>query len=350
MKVAYSSTTVATDRTRNVAVRSINPALVWGIIGALLLAMEFYVVGKWILSPYFVPTDPGPDPLPQSTWYLLRTMEVISTTSIFAMTWFLVIKPWRRDGRPSLDGILVVVWMNLFFQDPFLNYTSTQYYINSHLYNFGSWTLGAMPGWTSPNGNLLPEPLLLWFGAYGWFGFLPCLAACFGMRKYKEKFPRASVLELILVAWAIMFCIDMVGEATMIRGGIYAYPGHIKEITLWEGETYQFPLNESFFMGAVMAATACLRYFVNDRGETLVERGIERLKFSNTQQHLLRFLAVYGWVHLGMWVLYNIPQQWVGTHTDPFPANYPSYLSNHMCVSGNSGNQCPGPGVAMPRP
>ena len=58
-------------------------------------------------------------------------------------------------------------------------------------------------------------------------------------------------------------------DATMIRGGNYAYPGHLKKITL-RSETYQFPLNESFFMGAAMATmatTARLRYFVGDRGD-----------------------------------------------------------------------------------
>jgi hypothetical protein len=262
----------------------------------------------------------------------------------------MVIKPWRRDGRPSLDGLLVVSWMNLIFQDPMLNYTSTQYFINSHLVNFGSWTMGAMPGWTSPNGNNLPEPFLAWFGAYGWFGFLPSLGACLAMRKYKERYPRAGVFELVLLAWIVLFIFDMIGESLLIRGGIYAYPGHIKEITLWAGETYQFPLNEAFFMGAVMAATACLRFFVNDRGETFVERGIERLNFSKPKQHLLRFLAVFGWVHLTMWALYNVPQQWVGIHTDAFPKGYPSYMVNNMCVSGVNKNECPGPGVAMPRP
>jgi hypothetical protein len=45
-----------------------------------------------------------------------------------------------------------------------------------------------------------------------------------------------------------------------------------------------------------------------------------------------------------------IPQQWFGTHSDPFPAGYPSYLVNDMCASGADGHTCPGPGVLMPRP
>lgn len=350
MKVGYSAGTAGMVRAQSQGARRFNPALAWSLVGAAMLAFEFFVLARWISGPYFTPTDPGPDPIPARTLYIIRTMEVVFTTALLLIYWFLVINPWRRDGKPSLDGLLVLAWTNLLFQDPFLNYTSTQYLINSHAFNFGSWTMGSFPSWVSPKGNQLPEPLFLWVGGYASFGFLPAIAACWAMRRYKEKFPRAGVFELVLAAFAATFVIDMVGESLMIRGGIYAYPGHIDEITLWAGETYQFPLNESFFMGAVMAASGCLRYFVNDRGETFVERGLERLSSGKAARQWLRFLAVFGYVHLSMWVLYNIPQQWVGMHTDAYPKGYPSYMLNGMCAYGVDGKQCPGPGVAIPRP
>ena len=63
-----------------------------------------------------------------------------------------------------------------------------------------------------------------------------------------------------------------------------------------------------------------------------------------------RFAAVYGYFHLMFVVLYGVPQQWFATHSDAFPEGYPSYMLNGMCIYGDTGDQCPGPGVSIPRP
>lgn len=93
-----------------------------------------------------------------------------------------------------------------------------------------------------------------------------------------------------------------------------------------------------------------MSYFRNDRGQTIVERGIDRLKVGDRAKQTVKFFAIYGAIHLGFVVLYMIPQQWFATHSDPFPENYKSYMINDMCTSGTDGKTCPGPGVPMPRP
>ena len=93
-----------------------------------------------------------------------------------------------------------------------------------------------------------------------------------------------------------------------------------------------------------------MSYFRNDRGQTIVERGIDRLKVGDRAKQTVKFFAIYGAIHLGFVVLYMIPRQWFATHSDPFPENYKSYMINDMCTSGTDGKTCPGPGVPMPRP
>lgn len=133
--------------------------------------------------------------------------------------------------------------------------------------------------------------------------------------------------------------------------GIYAYPGGIREITLWAGETYQIPLSETFFFGGLgLGAIATMMHFRDDRGRTVVERGLDRVRLGARHKQLVKFLAVFGAVHLSFVVLYVMPQQWFATHSDPFPQGYPSYLENGMCQSGADGRTCPGPGTPMPRP
>ncbi len=104
------------------------------------------------------------------------------------------------------------------------------------------------------------------------------------------------------------------------------------------------------FGGLALGAIACLSYFRDDRGRTIVERGLDRLKAGDKARQTLKFFAIYGAVHIGFVVLYMVPQQWFATHADPFPAGYPSYLINGMCTGGADGKTCPGPGVPMPRP
>jgi Spirocyclase AveC-like len=137
----------------------------------------------------------------------------------------------------------------------------------------------------------------------------------------------------------------------LIRTGVYMYPGGIRGVSLFAGETYQFPLTEGFFFGGLgVGSLAALKHFKDDRGYTFVERGVERLGLSVARQTLLRFLAIFGFFHAAFLLLYGVPNQWLATHSDPFPQGYPSYLLNGMCVYGANGDQCPGPGVLMPRP
>lgn len=48
--------------------------------------------------------------------------------------------------------------------------------------------------------------------------------------------------------------------------------------------------------------------------------------------------------------VFTIPMQWYGMHSDPFPKGYPSYMVNGLCAYGPNADQCPEPGVMMPRP
>lgn len=114
-------------------------------------------------------------------------------------------------------------------------------------------------------------------------------------------------------------------ESVVLRAGAYAYPGGIREVTLWAGETYQIPLTETFFFG-----------------------GLGRLAISEPRKQWVRFFAIFGAVHLSFFLVYTVPNQWLSTHSDPHPDGYPSYLENGMCASGAEQDQCPG--VPMPRP
>ena len=83
-------------------------------------------------------------------------------------------------------------------------------------------------------------------------------------------------LGLAAICFAVMVPFDVVFEGIVFMPmGSWEYPGgHIKIFA----DTYHgYPLNEALTTGAIFTMFACIKYFTNDRGQSLAERGAERL-------------------------------------------------------------------------
>jgi hypothetical protein len=310
-----------------------------------------YVLGHWVLGPNFVPTDPGPDPISAEQLLLFKFLQGVVPLAAAFMAWKMLFGPWIRQGRITTDGRILFAAAMVFFWDMSVNYSSIALFYNAYFVNFGSWANGAWPGWLSPSGHLLPEPLVFIVPAYLALVLSQAMFLCWLLRKASARWSNMSVagtLGLMVVGLTI---VDSVIEILFLRTGMYAYPGAIASLTLWAGKTYQFPLTEGFLFGGLgVSATAAVYYFRDDQGHTFVERGIDKLRYSGFTKSWMRTLAIYGFIHTAFFLLYFIPCQFVTLHADPFPKGYPSYMSNGMCVYGVNGDQCPGPGVMMPRP
>jgi len=248
----------------------------------------------------------------------------------------------------------------LFFWDMGMNFTSVSLLYNSNLSNLGAWATGSWPGWTSPNANLLPEPLFISIPGYTCLVFAQVVLILFLLRKVKARRPNLGPLGTVAVIVVGLTIIDTIIEGLILRSGVYAYPSAIRSITLFAGHTYQVPLSETVLFGGLgLGALACLSHFRDDRGRTLVERGLDRVNAGARRKQGIKFLAIFGAVHLAFFALYFIPQQWFATHGDPWPRGYKTYMINGMCdypggagavqVRGVQGVPCPGPGVAIPR-
>ena len=327
------------------------PIIGWATLGLLFVCFEAYVWISWITGPHFVPTDPGPDVLPGYQAFMLNLLQIVIPLLFFLCIWYWVVKPWRREGRMTNDGMMAIACWAICIYDCIMNYTSTTLLYNSHAVNFGAWTTGSFPGWTQPVGNLLPEPVFITIPGYMVLVFSQVVLICWLLRKIQARRPHMGIFTAVGAIILGLFIVDSAIEILLLQSGIYAYPGGIREITLFSGEVYQFPLTEGFlFGGLALGSLAVLKFFKDDKGYTFVERGVESLKVSEPRKTGLRFLAIFGYFHLMFLVLYGVPNQWLATHSDPYPENMPSYLDNGMCVYGPERNKCPGPGVMMPRP
>jgi hypothetical protein len=331
---------------------AIPPAAILALLGAAVLGFQLYVLGRWVTGPYFVATQPGPDHISQLQHNYFLGLQIMVPAVAAWMLWHFLVKPWIAQGRITTDGRLIGAFSMIFFWDMGMNFSSTVLFYNSYFFNRGAWNLGSWPLWLSPDANALPEPIFVTMPGYTALVFSQILIVCWLLRKAKARFPRMGVVSSVAFIVLGLTILDSAIEVVLIRSGIYAYPGAIRSLSLFAGQTYQFPLTEGFSFGGLgVGATALLSYYRDKNGKTWAEAGIEQVNFFGAKgREWVRFFAVFGFIHGTFFALYTLPNQFLSLNSDPFPAHYPSYLENGMCVYGPQANQCPGPGVMMPRP
>ena len=94
----------------------------------------------------------------------------------------------------------------------------------------GTWTLGSTPGWMSPNGNNLPEPLLLIIGGYTIIGYSLIFPVLAFLSKIRERWPAITKFQQAIIGVLCLIVLDTFFESTLLRTGVYAYPYGIREM------------------------------------------------------------------------------------------------------------------------
>ncbi len=321
------------------------PVKAFAVLGGLILGLFGYVLIRWVTSPAFAPSPVGPDPIPPATLVLIRVTEVFCGTLILVFLWRLLIKPWIRDRKAPWDGLLMLALFTMWIQDPMCNYFNFTFSYNAYFVNMGSWA-SFLPGWQSPRGSNLPEPIFLMGGIYLWFTTMNVIAFSWAMRKLRVWLPRMSTLGHVPIAYVVIVLMDFALELPACRLGLFAYPGAPHGLTLWAGEYYQFPIYENIFMNFNYLSIGLLRFFRNDRGESFAERGIGTLGLSTKLRTAVRFLALVGFCNLSYFVVYFMPYNWMAMQADTFP-RYPSYMRYEICGQGTP-YACPSREVPVP--
>jgi hypothetical protein len=332
--------------------REFIPVKWWAGFGALALAFILFVWGKWITGPYFKAVPSGPSDPPS---WMSTTLDIWQVAGVLValgfLYWFLV-RPWIRDGSPSTDGLLCVACFFLYFQDPLGNFYSHWFTYNTSLVQWGSW-VNEIPGWQSYGqpGRMLSEPVVFTGAFYVWAFFGLTLLGSLAMRSAKKRWPRLGTLGLIGVVFAVCFVGDLIIEGlVMMPLGAYVYGGAFGPM-LFPGTYHQFPLFESVFAGALFGGLASLRYFRNDRGETIAERGIDKLQVGSKGRTLVKFLALVGATQAIMLVTYNLPVAgYIAPHQNAWPKSIQerSYFTSYICGEGTN-RPCPGPNTPIDR-
>ncbi|WP_280382876.1 spirocyclase AveC family protein [Nocardia wallacei] len=327
------------------------PVRIWAVLGGLILAFQLYVWIRWITGPYFerVPAGPSDPPTAMKTILIIWTAVIIAGLPVGI--YYFIVRPWRRERRITLDGMLLVACGLLFFQDPLLNYFNTWSTYNTWMWNMGSWVLH-VPGWRSfgEPGAMMAEPVLMNAPGYSYGVLLCTILGCWVMRRTKARWPRINNAGLIgvLIVWTFFF--DFVIEGLFLMPmGLFTYPGAIQSLSINAGTYYQWPIYEGLMWGGVQAGLCALRYFTDDRGRTFVERGLERIQGGFVKQQFTRFLAIFAACSTFFFVFYNIPAQFFAMHAEPWPEDVQkrSYFDMGICGEG-TGRLCPDPVLPVP--
>jgi Spirocyclase AveC-like len=316
--------------------------------GAAFIAITIWIWLRWITSTQFRPVDPGPDPIPRYEYLMLVGLQIAGALLTVWLVWYYVIKPRLRTGKFSSDAIIVLVLPLMCFQDPFFNYSQNWFTYNAYLLNMGAWTGDIVPGWLGAHGDRFAEPFVVGYGYLFWI-FSVMLFGSWCFDKFRQIWPSISRARFLLLC--LLFCtlLDFAIEYACVRVGWYAMPGAWQAVSLHAGTRYQISGIEVLMVGFQTTWWVAFRYFKDDRGYTIAEKGIDSLKLSPLKHFWLRYFAVAGALGL-IGLIYTIPIQWQAQHTDVWPPGIPSYFTTVCPEYKFDRKLCGGPGVPMHRP
>lgn len=299
----------------------------WAAFGVLWVIVAAQALVRWILSDQQSQPAPvlGPDVFPAWREVSLRVLEGVSVLVLAAFVWFCIVKPWRRTGRLSLEGMFVIGGVFGSVADACLNLYTYLFAWNAHSVNRGVWT-AFMPFHRAGSSTRYAEGLLWGVPMYIYFCTGAALLGCITVRALRRRIPGISNVRALSVVFVGEFAMGLVLENTIIRiTQAYGYAQTTGWLTLFAGSQYQFPIYESLLTAGLGVAFTSVRLSAQDSpdGVSVVERGYQRWRPS--LQRPVRLFAVIGFCATALLVMYHLPFNWLGVGGTSM-ADLPSYL------------------------
>lgn len=325
-------------------VRRVTPLKAAAALGILLAGIQAYLLVKWVAGPNFAEVSYGPTVPPTWMKVAILTVQVLSTAMVVVLVYRFVVLPFRRERRIPFDGLLVLTALCVSMYDPLSSYFHVWFAYNSYFVNWGTPMVG-MPGWQSFNepGAQIAWPIFFIPALYaGMFLGIPVLG-CLVMRRARSRWPQLPNIGLLAICFITIVVIDIVLEGVIVmRLGIYDHTG--PSIPLLDSYYSHNALANIVLVAVTITAVTALRYFRNDRGETLVERGSEQFGRSGARPSTLRFFAVFAAMQMCLLLGYHVPMA-IWTTITPNSAWHEdmqqnSYLNDHICGVGTA-RVCP---------
>lgn len=318
------------------------PVRWWAALGLGIFVFEAYVVLQWMLSPDFAPVLP---PLANEIepWRgrLFGAVEIITGLLVLVCVGCFLVRPLIRERRLTTNGIVILIMPTVLFLDPIGQYIVPWWSYSSGFHNMGNWA-AHIPGFLAPNIERMPEIYANAF-AYFWGVGAPIIFIAWLMRWTKSHFPSTSTVRLLAVSFLAGCLYDVFLEIPPLYFQMYSYWGAVQAWSFFGGHYYQYPIYGMMLWGLAAAAMANVLYWVDDRGETFPERGLDRLRLSAPLKAAYRTFALIGAFVVINFFCYHLPAGLIALHGDSMPVDTPQHLRNRICGDGTD-YLCPGPG------
>lgn len=320
---------------------------VWGpahylALGAIpLLVYQVWTWVSWLGSgPYQVTAERS---YGSFSWYAAHAIEIVLALAVGGLVAMLVRQCWAQR-RLTFDAMLFIGLVLTVFWDTVVNFVEPLWFYSTNWVNVNNWW-GYAPFVINPAAGHGPNPLLVLVLLYA-LGTLEAMTICKVMHSAEGRWPGISRARLITVAFVSASLIGMALSLTMILPHLWGGPGAPFSIL---GGEYRYSLLEFLYIGAWSTTLACLRFFVNDRGERVTERGLADLRPRSRTAIVL--LATIAACNLSV-IVWSVPIMFMGINTAQYP-DYPPSLSNIICDTpgrhGTDYGPCPGsPGFRIP--
>jgi hypothetical protein len=318
----------------------------WIGIGIFWFAFCALVWGAWITGPDFKPNHIGVSQATPGYVALIRSLDIISVLAAAIQLYIFVVRPKLRTGRMSYDGLFYLVCWMLYIQEPFIDYNSDQFLYTTVDYNMGSWCR-YIPGWNSPNAELIPVGSLIWCLAYVNLVALWGYAGSHFMGWAKRRWPGLATWQLLGLCFLAFIPADLILENSIIYYQLFNYASTVPALTINAGKPYQFPIYEMVSWCATLTALSAAHFFRDDYGEPWLARQIGAMRASPAVKTWCRFFAILGLCQVFFFLCYNAPYFYWSTKGAAYPP-YAAYKTAGLCGPGTN-YDCPGLTVPVPK-
>ena len=332
--------------------KALRPVHWWAGFGGLMFAWVAYLMIAWVTGPNFERVPVGPSDPPTAMKVVLNAGQILLTIAAVIVVYRVLVRPWRRDRRLTTDGLLVSCFASIWWIDPVGNYFGHWIVYNSYLPNWGSW-VAAVPGWNSyaAPGATTVEPFPFLPAMYISLFFLMTVVVSELMGWMRRRWPLWSSPRIVLTAFVVGFLLDIPVEAfAFMPLGFWEFPGAGHDLVIFPDSYHAFPLHLAALASALWTGFGALRFFRNDKGETVAERGLSEMSLSGGRKNLVRFLAMFGAANAVM-LMYVLPATiFIGSHASEWPNDLQqrSYFLDGVC-GGGTDRLCPRAGLPNPR-
>ena len=345
-----TATTTATPRPTTTGARpGWGPVQLLAVLGVVLVLAQIWVWGAWLADgPRQVTEFQDPDDF---TFKAARVMEVGMGLTFLAMVVWLV-RRCLRERTLVFDAKLFIAGMAAIWLDAWTNFVAPIWLYNTNFTNTPPPT-AYLPGVINPVMEDMPFPTL--FHAFNY------PVACLGagivvsalLTRLRRRYPTARTATLLGLCALFGMAFDLAYESFMIRSGMWVFPGTPDELALWGSQYTKFPIFEIVPAGLAFATFGALRFFRNDRGEHLSERGLDSVP--PRRKTAVSLLATIAAINL-VWITMCTIQVIGGFYSDPYKPMPPALVARICDTELDDGTRrtgtpygpCPEQGESIP--